>query len=278
MNDYDKDQDYSRRTSDEAKKYQLEADGGEGGHGEPIANYELHHQTKNESDAASSEFELEQEAGVSRIEALCGFRSHHVYRCLQSYWWLLLAIFVSRHRLWIRLEALGSLHVSPNTPKRIPLHPVADIISLLYSALGLFCYANSLEGNTTYNYQQFAVSSFGAHPLLSTINILTSIMGGVIKPFVSKVSSLLRLSVLVPSGRCHWPETTFVFDLFDFDQIADLFSRPSALAGSVILLAIGMMVTAVSKDVHTVAAGSVLSTMGGTGVDVGQSTTSTHIL
>jgi uncharacterized protein with PIN domain len=78
MNDYDKDQDYSRRTSDEAKKYQLEADGGEGGHGEPIANYELHHQTKNESDAASSEFELEQEAGVSRIEALCEFqRSRH---------------------------------------------------------------------------------------------------------------------------------------------------------------------------------------------------------
>jgi hypothetical protein len=78
MNDYDKDQDYSRRTSDEAKKYQLEADGGEGGHGEPIANYELHHQTKNESDAASSEFELEQEAGVSRIEALCGLqRSRH---------------------------------------------------------------------------------------------------------------------------------------------------------------------------------------------------------
>lgn len=84
MNDYDKDQDYSRRTSDEAKKYQLEADGGEGGHGEHIANYELHHQTKNESDAASSEFELEQEAGVSRIEALCEFLSHHTYCYHQS--------------------------------------------------------------------------------------------------------------------------------------------------------------------------------------------------
>jgi hypothetical protein len=84
---------------------------------------------------------------------------------------------------------LGSLHVSPDTLERNPLKPVADMIFLSCSALGLFCYANSLEGNTTYNYQQFAVSSFGAHPLLSTIGILTSIMGGVIKPFVSKVSS-----------------------------------------------------------------------------------------
>jgi hypothetical protein len=64
-------------------------------------------------------------------------------------------------------------------------------------------------------------------------------MGGVIKPFVSK--------------------------------IADLFSRPTALAGSVMLLAIGFAVTAGSKTVSSVAAGSVLATMGGTGVDVGKS-------
>jgi hypothetical protein len=103
-------------------------------------------------------------------------------------------------------------------------------------------------------------------------------MGGVIKPFVSKVSSSSPDSVLFLFDRRVSLETICVFDLFDFDQIADLFSRPSALAGSVILLAIGMMVTAVSKDVHTVAAGSVLSTMGGTGVDVGQSATSSNVL
>jgi hypothetical protein len=103
-------------------------------------------------------------------------------------------------------------------------------------------------------------------------------MGGVIKPFVSKVS--FSSSALRPCSfwSLSLTETIFVFDLFDFAQIADLFSRPSALAGSVILLAIGMMVTAVSKDVHTVAAGSVLSTMGGTGVDVGQSATSSNVL
>lgn len=52
--------------------------------------------------------------------------------------------------------------------------------------------------------------------------------------------------------------------------MADLFSRPSALAGSVILLAVGMAVTAGSHSVTAVAAGSVLATMGGTGVDVGK--------
>lgn len=51
--------------------------------------------------------------------------------------------------------------------------------------------------------------------------------------------------------------------------MADLFSRPSALAGSVLLLALGMMVTALSKTVTAVAAGSVLATMGGVGIDVG---------
>jgi hypothetical protein len=41
---------------------------------------------------------------------------------------------------------------------------------------------------SVYIYQQFAVSSFGAHPILGTIGILTQIMAGVIKPFVAKVS------------------------------------------------------------------------------------------
>ena len=71
MNSYEYDNDQSRRTSDEAKKYQLQGEDAEGGNAEPLASYELHQQTKNESDAASSEFELEQESGVSRIEALC---------------------------------------------------------------------------------------------------------------------------------------------------------------------------------------------------------------
>lgn len=66
--------DESRRTSDENKKYNLQGDDAEGGHAEPLASYELHQGTK-ESDASSSQFELEQESGVSRIEALCESRS-----------------------------------------------------------------------------------------------------------------------------------------------------------------------------------------------------------
>ena len=67
------------------------------------------------------------------------------------------------------------------------------------------------------------------------------------------------------------PTCNSFISIVTLEQVADLFSRPSALAGSVILLALGMMVTAVSKTVTAVAAGSVLSTMGGTGVDVGES-------
>lgn len=108
----------------------------------------------------------------------------------------------------------------------------------LYIALGLMCYSGSLESNTTYNYSIFAVSSFAAHPLLGTIAILNSILGGVSKPFIAK--------------------------------IADLFSRPVALSGSVVVFVAGLICTAASHNVQTYAAGTVLTTMGTTGVNIGE--------
>jgi hypothetical protein len=52
------------RTEDPTKKYDTVD-------GEPRATYELHHDSKESDDSASSHVELEQEQGVSRIEALC---------------------------------------------------------------------------------------------------------------------------------------------------------------------------------------------------------------
>jgi hypothetical protein len=53
----------------ESKKYGAEDPNGQP---EPLANYELHQDPRSdETDASSSHFELEQEQGVSRIEALC---------------------------------------------------------------------------------------------------------------------------------------------------------------------------------------------------------------
>ena len=58
----------------ETKKYDPEDQNGQP---EPLANYELHQDPRSDdTDASSSKFELEQEQGVSRIEALCEFEGH----------------------------------------------------------------------------------------------------------------------------------------------------------------------------------------------------------
>ena len=58
----------------ETKKYDPEDQNGQP---EPLANYELHQDPRSDdTDASSSNFELEQEQGVSRIEALCEFEGH----------------------------------------------------------------------------------------------------------------------------------------------------------------------------------------------------------
>jgi hypothetical protein len=58
----------------ETKKYDPEDQNGQP---EPLANYELHQDPRSDdTDASSSNFELEQEQGVSRIEALCELEGH----------------------------------------------------------------------------------------------------------------------------------------------------------------------------------------------------------
>lgn len=81
----------------------------------------------------------------------------------------------------------------------------------------------------------FATSAFGEHTVLGTISVITGIMAGVAKPFLAK--------------------------------LADLFSRPWALALSVLFYTIGYIVVAASKNVADVAGGEVIYTIGNTGLD-----------
>lgn len=81
----------------------------------------------------------------------------------------------------------------------------------------------------------FATSAFGEHTVLGTISVITGIMAGVAKPFLAK--------------------------------LADLFSRPWALALSVFFYTIGYIVVAASKNVGDVAGGEVIYTIGNTGLD-----------
>ena len=73
----------------------------------------------------------------------------------------------------------------------------------LWFSIGLIAYVYALSQSTTYYCEyrtarsvrrlnpdeQFATSSFGSHTILGTISVICSIMGGVAKPFVAKVSA-----------------------------------------------------------------------------------------
>lgn len=89
--------------------------------------------------------------------------------------------------------------------------------------------------------EAFAASAFGEHSLIGTIGTITSIMAGVSQPFVAK--------------------------------IADVFSRPIAMALSVFFYAIGYAMTAGANGIQTVAAGQVIYTLGNTGISMSKSTT-----
>ncbi|TYJ52549.1 hypothetical protein B9479_006838 [Cryptococcus floricola] len=106
---------------------------------------------------------------------------------------------------------------------------------LLWGSIALIANVYSLSSMTTYNYTAFATSSFGEHTVLGTITVITGIMAGVAKPFLAKM--------------------------------ADLWSRPFALAVSVFFYTVGYIIVAASKHVSDVAGGEVLYTLGNTGLD-----------
>lgn len=49
----------------------------------------------------------------------------------------------------------------------------------LYASLFFYVYAYTLAGSTVYSFYAFAVSAFGEHAVLSTINIMVSVISGV---------------------------------------------------------------------------------------------------
>ncbi|KAI5476529.1 hypothetical protein MNV49_007539 [Pseudohyphozyma bogoriensis] len=96
----------------------------------------------------------------------------------------------------------------------------------LWISIGLIAYVYSLSRLTTAYYAQFATSSFGEHTIIGTIGVINSILAG----------------------------------------LADLWSRPHALAISIGLYAIGYAMCAGAHNVQTVVAGQVFYTIGNTGI------------
>lgn len=50
---------------------------------------------------------------------------------------------------------------------------------VLYTSLFLYVYLYTLASSTVYSFYTFATSSFGEHAFLSTISVMTGIIGGV---------------------------------------------------------------------------------------------------
>ncbi|GFZ47371.1 hypothetical protein JCM24511_05114 [Saitozyma sp. JCM 24511] len=109
-------------------------------------------------------------------------------------------------------------------------------IYFLWGSIGLIAFVYSLASMTTYTYLAFATSAFSTHALLGTISVITSIMASVTQPFIAKV--------------------------------ADLTSRPWAIAFSILFYCLGYIVVAASKSVQDVAGGEVLYTIGNTGISL----------
>ncbi|KAL1689797.1 hypothetical protein GGG16DRAFT_93155 [Schizophyllum commune] len=105
----------------------------------------------------------------------------------------------------------------------------------LWLSIGLIFYVYTLSSGTTYTYLSYATSSYLEHTLIGTISVATAIIAAVSKPFLAK--------------------------------LADLTSRPTALALSVLLYTVGYIVVASSTSVNAVAAGEVIYTPGSTGLD-----------
>lgn len=77
---------------------------------------------------------------------------------------------------------------------------------------GLIAYTYSLAENTTSTYLAFATSAFSKHSLLGAISTATSVLGGVSKPFIAKLSDI--------TSRPHAYSVSLVFYVVGFAVIA----------------------------------------------------------
>lgn len=61
---------------------------------------------------------------------------------------------------------------------------------IFFASIFITATVKALESSTVTNYTQFATSSFGHHSMLSTLQIATSIISAICKPFLAKFSDL----------------------------------------------------------------------------------------
>lgn len=106
----------------------------------------------------------------------------------------------------------------------------------IFIGVFLIAYAYGLDGTTRYNYQAYATNSYTQHSLLSTINVINSVIAAAIQPAAAK--------------------------------IADVFGRVELICASVFFYVIGTILQAVSNDVQSFCGGSVLYQIGYTMVIV----------
>ncbi|EIW58899.1 drug:h+ antiporter [Trametes versicolor FP-101664 SS1] len=106
----------------------------------------------------------------------------------------------------------------------------------LFTGIALASYVYSLDNQTTSNYLAFATSHFGAHSLISSLQVAQSIIVACGKPVIAKV--------------------------------ADVTSRGTAYVVVLVFYVLGYIVIALSPNVGAVAAGIVLYAIGYTGLQL----------
>ncbi|KAI0819605.1 drug:h+ antiporter [Trametes gibbosa] len=106
----------------------------------------------------------------------------------------------------------------------------------LFTGIALASYVYSLDNQTTSNYLAFATSYFGAHSLISSLQVAQSILVACGKPIIAKV--------------------------------ADVTSRGTAYLVVLIFYVLGYIVIALAPNVGAVAAGIVLYAIGYTGLQL----------
>jgi len=109
-------------------------------------------------------------------------------------------------------------------------------LAVAYMSILLMAFTTSLEGQVTFPLAAFAVSSFNNHSLLSTVYVVQNVVNAVIKPPMAK--------------------------------IADVFGRLEAFSISVVLLLLGYIQMAASRNVETYASAQIFYSAGGTGLQI----------
>lgn len=105
---------------------------------------------------------------------------------------------------------------------------------LAYAFILLVCFVNSLEQQVMTSLAPYVTSNFSLHSFVSTISVVSNVLGGIIQLPVAK--------------------------------ILDTWGRPEGFAAMTFLCTVGAILMAVSQSVHTFAAAQVFYVIGYTGI------------